>query len=85
MNLCVVSSFDCTVEDYKSMVNEFEEEMRGCVAEWEIAVVNDHKVMIMLNVTDMDAFVAVMSSPKMTEWDAANNNVDVIYSLEKIN
>ena len=55
------------------------------MAEWEVAVVNDHKVMIMVNVTDMDAFVAVMSSPKMTEWDAANNNVDVIYSLEKIN
>ena len=85
MNLCVVSSFDCTFDDYRSMINEVEEEIRGCVAGWEIAVVNDHNVMITVNVTDMDAFVAVMSSPKMTEWDAANNNVDVIYSLEKIN
>jgi hypothetical protein len=85
MNLCVVSSFDCTAEDFKAMVTEFEEEMRLCVAEWEIAVVNDHKVMTMLDVTDMDVFTAVMSSPKMTAWDAANNNVDVIYSLEKIN
>jgi hypothetical protein len=85
MNLCVVSSFDCTAEDFKAMVKEFEKEMRVCVAEWEIAVVNDQKVITMLNVTDMDAFTTVMSSPKMTEWDAANNNVDVIYSLEKIN
>ena len=85
MNLCVVSSFDCTAEDFRAMVKEFEEEMRACVAEWEIAVVNDHKVITMLNVTDMDAFTTVMSSPKMTEWDTTNNNVDVIYSLEKIN
>ena len=84
MNLCVVSSFDCTVEDFKTMVKEFEDEMRACVSEWEIAVVNDHKVITMLNVTDMDAFTTVMSSPKMTEWDTTNNNVDVIYSLEKI-
>ena len=85
MNLCVVSSFDCTAEDFRAMVKEFEEELRACVAEWEIAVVNDHKVATMLNVTDMDAFTTVMSAPKMTEWEASNNNVDAIYSLEKIN
>ena len=85
MNLCVVSSFDCRAEDFKTMVKEFEDEMRACVAEWEIAVVNDHKVITMLNVTDMDAFTTVMSSLKMTEWDTTNNNVDVIDSLEKIN
>ena len=85
MNLCVVSTFSCTSEEFKSMVKEFEGEFPGIVSEYEIAVVNDHKVVTMLNVVDMDAFTNLMSSPKMTEWDAANNNVDVIYSLEKIN
>ena len=85
MNLCVVSTFDCTVEDFRTMVKEFEEKMRESVAEWEISEVNDHKVVTMLNVIDMDAFTDLMSSPKMTAWDAANNNVDVIYSLEQIN
>jgi len=85
MNLCVVSTFSCTSEDFKAMVKEFDEDFRGIVFEYEIAVVNDHKVVTMLNVIDMDAFTDLMSSPKMTEWDAANNNVDVIYSLEKIN
>ena len=85
MNLCVVSTFSCTAEDFKSMVNEFDEEFSGIVSEWEIAVVNAHKVVTMLNVIDMDAFYDLMSSPKMAEWDAANNNVDVIYSLEKVN
>ena len=84
MNLCVVSTFDCTVDDFRAMMKEFEEEMRTCVSEWEMAVLNDHKVVTMLNVTDMDAVIAIMSSPKMLEWDAENNDVDVVYSLEKI-
>ena len=65
MNLCVVSSFSYTAEDFKSMVKEFEGEFPGVVSEYEIAVVNDHKVVTMLNVIDMDAFTALMSSPKM--------------------
>ena len=84
MNLCVVSTFDCTVDDFKAMVAEFEEEaLRTCMSEYEIAVINDHKTCMMINVTDMEALQTMMSSPKMTEWDAANNCVDVIYSLEK--
>jgi len=84
MNLCVVSTFSCTPEDFKSMVKEFEGEFPGIVSEYEIAVVNDHKVVTMLNVVDMDAFTNLMSSPQMTEWDSVNNNVDIIYSLDKI-
>ena len=84
MNLCVVSTFDCTVDDFKAMMKEYEEDMRTCVSDWEIAMVNDHKVVTMLNVTDMDAVIAIMSSPKMLERDAANNDVDVVYSLEQI-
>ena len=85
MNLCVVSTFDCTVEDFKAAVQSFEEEASKCVSEWEIAEVNEHKAVTMLNVTDMDAFQTLMSSPTMTQWNADNNDVDVIYSLEKIN
>ena len=85
MNLCVVSTFDCTVDDFRAMVADFEEEaMRTCISEYEIAVINDHKTCIMLNVTDMEAFETIMTGTKMTEWDAANNCVDVVYSLEKM-
>jgi len=38
----------------------------------------------MLNVTDMEEFENIMTGTKMTEWDAANNCVDVVYSLEKM-
>jgi len=84
MNLCIVSTFDCTIDDFRAMVADFEEEMVTCVSEWEVAVINDHKTCTMLNVTDMQAFETIMTGPKMTKWDTANNCVDVIYSLEKI-
>ena len=85
MNIGVVSTFDCTVDNSRAMVADFEEEaMRTCISEYEIAVINDHKTCMMLNITDMEALQIMMSSPKMTEWDAANNCVDVIYSLEKM-
>ena len=66
------------------MVADFEEELQPCVSDWEIAVINDHKICTMLNVTDMEAFETIMTGTKMTEWDAANKCVDVVYSLEKM-
>ena len=84
MNLCVVSTFDCTVDDFKAMVKEFEEDMRKVCSEWEIAEVNEHKAVTLLNVTDMDGFQELMTSPAVVEWDTANNTVDVIYSLEQM-
>ena len=84
MNLCVVSTFDCTTDDFRAMVADFEEELQSCVSDWEIAVIGEHKTCTMLNVTDMEAFQTVMTGTKMTEWDATNNCVDVVYLLEKM-
>ena len=84
MNLCVVSTFECTTDDFRAQFADFEEEWQSCVSDWEIAVINDHKICTMLNVTDMEAFETIMAGTKMTEWDAANNCVDVVYSLEKM-
>jgi len=84
MNLCVVSIFDCTTDDFRAMVASFEEELQSCVSDWEISVINDHKICTMLHVSDMEAFETIMTGAKMTEWDVANNCTDVVYSLEKI-
>ena len=54
------------------------------ISEYEIAVINDHKTSMFMNVTDMEALQALMASPEMKEWDKANNCVDIVYSLEKI-
>ena len=67
-----------------AMVEEHEKALRKVCWGWEIAEVSEHKVVTLLNVTDMDGFQALMTAQWMTEWDAANNCVDAIYSLEQM-
>ncbi len=83
MNLCAVSTFDCVTDYFRAMVASFEEELQPCVSDWKIAVIRDHNICTMLNVTDMGAFKAIMARTKMTEWDDANNCTDTVYSLEQ--
>ena len=90
MNICVVSSFAGEVEDFMSMVAEFDEELQSAVSNFEIGVVNTNKpgsskIITMANITDEKRFQEIMSSTKMVEWDKSHNNTDIIYSLERIN
>ena len=90
MNICVVSSFDGDVEEFISMVAEFDAELKSAVSDFEIGVVKtdkagSSKIITMANVVDEKRFQEIMSSPKMVEWDKAHNNTDIIYSLERIN
>ena len=90
MNICVVSSFEGDVEEFMSMVSEFDEELKSAVSDFDIGVVSTDKVgsskiITMANVTDMERFQEIMSSPKMVEWDKSHNNTDIIYQLERIN
>ena len=90
MNICVVSSFQGDVEEFMSMMEEFSEEIKSAVAEFECGVVNTNKegfskIITMCNVIDEERMNQIMSSPKMVEWDKAHNNTDIIYSLERIN
>ena len=84
MNICVITTFDCSFEEFKAMLGEFEGEMQKCVSEWEIAKINDHKAVGLMNVKDMEMFTAMMSSPEAAEVDAKYNIVDTIYSMDKI-
>ena len=45
---------------------------------------NDNTAVELLNVTDMEGLQNAMSSPKVQEWNTANNAVADVYSLEKI-
>ena len=90
MNICVVSSFEGDVEEFMSMVSGFDEELKSAVSDFDIGVVNtdkagSSKIITMANVTDMERFQGIMSSPKMVEWDKSHNNTDIIYQLERIN
>ena len=90
MNICVVSSFEGTAEDFISMIAEFQEEIKEAVDGFDIGVVNTGregfcKVITMVNVINMDRFQEIMASPKMVEWDTNHKNTDIIYSLERMN
>jgi len=89
MNICVVSSFEGNIEEYKSLLAEFEEEMKEAVDGFEVGVVDTGeegfcKIITMVNVINMDKLQEIMGSAKMVEWDTKHNNTDVIYSLEKM-
>ena len=84
MNLCVVSTFDCTVDDFKALLKEMEDDISKFCSEYEIAEVNEHKAVTLCNITDMEGLQELMTSPAVVEWDTANNCVDVIYSLDQM-
>ena len=89
MNICVVSSFEGDVEEFMSMVAEFDAEFKEAASDIEFGVVNTDKVgfskiITIANITNEERFQEIMSSPKMIEWDKAHNNTDVIYSIERI-
>ena len=66
-------------------MKEFDGEFPGIVAEYELAVVYEHKVVTVVDVVGRDASTAFMFSPKMTPWETANNNIEEIYAPEKAN
>ena len=46
-------------------------------------MVRDGKIILTMNVIDMDLLEEVMTSEHMKAWDKKHNCVDVIYSLEE--
>ena len=85
MILCVVSEYSCTFEDFKEMVDKTTGETDAFLTEMELIKVHDHKSVLLLHCTDMQALIAFMSTPEMKQWDAENNCVDVLYSMEQMN
>jgi len=55
MNLCVVSEYNCTFDEFEVVVKESEEEMSAFVSDYELVKVNDHKSILLINCTDMEA------------------------------
>ena len=58
MNICIVSTYDCTFEEFEAVVTESQDEVSAFVSEWELIKVNDHKSVMFVNCTDMDAMAA---------------------------
>ena len=62
MNTLIVSTFDCTFEDFDKFVADFhEKEGHKYVEEYELIKVNDHKSHLILKVKDLEGFAAATS------------------------
>ena len=83
MNVCVVSTFEGTTEDYMELWNSMDEKREEFVTDYDIGVVEEGKIILMMNVTDMNRVQEAMTAPHVLEWDKKHNCVDVVYSLEK--
>ena len=83
MNICVVSTFDGTTEDYMELWNWLEDKRDKIMSDYDIGVVRDGKIILTMNVIDMDLLEEVMTSDYMEAWVKKHNCVDVIYSLEE--
>ena len=85
MNICVVSTFNGTTDDYMEMFNTTKEKAADFLGDYDIGIIREGKIALMIHVTDMGKFQEAMSSEAMQAWDAKFNCVDEVYSLEKMN
>ena len=82
MNICVVSTFDGTTDDYMEMFNTTKEKGAGFFTDYDIGVIRECKIALMINITDMEKFQEIMMSEEMQAWDKKFNCTDEVYSLE---
>ena len=54
------------------------------VSEYEFVQVGKHKSHLLMNVLDMEALKAEMTSDAAKEWDKKNNCKDTIYAIELV-
>ena len=83
MNICVVSTFEGTTDDFMEIFNWAKDKSSAFATDMEVGVIREGKVITMANVTDMEKFQEIMTSEEMKAWDTKHNCVDVGYSLEK--
>ena len=85
MNICVVSTFDGTTDDYMEMFNATKEKAADFFTDYDIGIIREGKINLIINITNMEKFMELMMSEEMQAWDAKFNCVDEVYALEKMN
>ena len=84
MNICVVSTFNGTTDDYMEMFNATKEKAANFFTDYEIGIIREGKITLMINIIDMKKFQELMTSEEMQAWDTKFNCVDEVYSLKKM-
>jgi len=84
MNICVVSTFDGTTNDYMEIFNATKEKAANSFGDYDIGVVREGKIILMIDIIDKEKFQETMTSEEMIAWNDKYNCVDEVYSLEKL-
>ena len=85
MNTLIISTFSCTFEEFKKDISGFITAMgKDVVSEYEFVKAGEHKSHLLMNVLNMDALFAEMTSEEAKEWDKKNNCKDTIYDIELV-
>ena len=85
MNVCIVSSFDGNTDDFMKMFNTTKEKAGDFMEDYHLGIIREGKVMLMMQITDMEKMQEAMTSDEMKAWDEKFNCVDEVYSLERMN
>ena len=83
MNTCIISTFNCSFEDFKNKVEEQRSEWSKFIDDYEIAKVNENKSIMVMNVLDFESMQEFMTTEEMQKWDAENGCVDKVYSMSQ--
>ena len=84
MNTCIRSTFKCTFEVFKAKVLEDKSQWSKFVDDYQIAKVDEHKAIMVMNVLDFEAIAAFPTTDEMVAWDADHGCLDMVYSLSPI-
>ena len=67
------------------MFNSTKFQAQGFMSDYDVGSIREGKVMVMMQITDLNKMQEVMSSDEMKAWDEKFNCVDEIYALDKMN
>ena len=84
MNTCIRSTFKCSFEVFKAKVMEDKSQWSKFVDDFQIAKVDEHNSIVLMNVLDFEAMEDFMTTNDMKACDANNGCVDIVYSLSPV-
>ena len=85
MNTLIISTFSCTFEKFKTEVSGFITAMgQEVVSEYEFVQAAEHRSHLLMNVLDMKALEAEMTSDAAKQWDKNNNCKDTVYTIDLV-
>lgn len=71
------TTWKCSIPPKKSL--------KVFMVEYELGVIREGKVMLMMQIDDMNKMQEVISSDEMKAWDDKFNCVDEVYALDQMN